>query len=34
MKAVQHDMTVGKPMKVIINFTLPIFYRKCVSAVL
>ena len=25
MKAVQHDMTVGKPMKVIINFTLPIF---------
>ena len=25
MKAVQHDMTVGKPMKVILNFTLPIF---------
>ena len=25
MKAVQRDMTVGKPMKVIINFTLPIF---------
>ena len=25
MKAVQQDMTSGKPMKIIINFTLPIF---------
>ena len=25
MKAVQHDMTSGKPMKIILDFTLPIF---------
>ncbi len=25
MKAVQHDMTSGKPMKIIFDFTLPIF---------
>ena len=25
MKAVQHDMTSGNPMRIILNFTLPIF---------
>ena len=25
MKAVQSDMTTGNPMKIIFNFTLPIF---------
>ena len=25
MKAVQHDMTSGSPMKIILDFTLPIF---------
>ena len=25
MKAVQHDMTSGSPMRIILNFTLPIF---------
>ena len=25
MKAVQNDMTAGRPMKIIFDFTLPIF---------
>ena len=25
MKTVQNDMTMGNPMKIILNFTLPIF---------
>ena len=34
MKTVQNDMTTGNPMKIILNFTLPIFVGKCYSAVL
>ena len=33
-KRLQTDMTMGSPVKIILNFTIPIFHRQHVSAVL